>query len=244
MTEQADQISVGGLRIDVTRRDVKHTHLSVHPPHGAIRLVAPPTETLVSLRLFALSRLGWMRNQQARFQDHPRRPPLRYVERESVYVWGSRYLLHVRHTDGAQGVEHSTHHLTLSVRPDADRNARHQVFEAWYRSILRQEARTLIARWQERLGVECQGLHVQRMRTKWGSCNTDRRTIRLNTELAKKPPQCLEYVVVHELAHLVVRAHDARFQALLDRHLPDWSQRRDLLNRLPIPHDDARPTTT
>lgn len=228
------RIELGDLTIDVVRKDIKNVHLTVHPPLGRVRLAAPRHLSLDTLRVFALSKLGWIRQQRAKLQAQEREPPRDYVERESHYLWGRRYLLAVRESEAPPRVELGHRRILLSVRPGTDTGRRQEIVEAWYRERLKEAVPPLLARWQPRLGVEAGRWFVQRMKTRWGSCNHAARTIRLNTELAKKPPECLEYIVVHELVHLLEPTHNARFVALMDRFLPTWPVHRDVLNRLPV----------
>lgn len=181
--------------------------------------------------------MGWIRAQKRKLLEQEREPPRTYAERESHYVWGRRYLLKVVEAEAPPSVDLRPRDLVLHVRPDTDAQRREAVLEAWRRSILKVEAAPLIARWQARLGVTVKRVHVQRMKTKWGGCNPQARSIRLNTELTKKPLACLEYLIVHELVHLIEPTHNDRFRALMDRLLPSWSDRRSELNRLPVRHE-------
>lgn len=232
------QIELGTITADVTLKDVRNVHLSVHPPTGRVSIAAPARMKLDAVRVFAISKLEWIKRQQRKFVAQERETPREYLERESHYVWGKRYLLTVVERDAPPSIELAHHQLRLFVRPGADEAKRHEVLDAWYRGQVRQAVPTLIERWAPRLGVEVVRFYVRRMRTRWGSCTPRSRTIRLNTDLAKKLPECLEYIVVHELLHLIEPTHNARFVALMDRFLPRWSLSRDALNRLPVRHED------
>jgi predicted metal-dependent hydrolase len=229
-------LELGELRIDVVRKNIKNLHLSVHPPTGRVRLAAPPRMSDDAIRAFAIRQLGWIRRQQTKLRNQERETPREYLERETHYVWGHRCLLHLVEADTPPLVAWQPRRLTLTIRPGTSPERRAEILEAWYRRQLRTEAEPLAARWQERLGVTLKALYIQRMRTRWGSCNHRTGTIRLNTDLAKKPPECLEYLLVHELVHLLEPTHNARFVELMDRWLPGWPHRRDLLNRLPVRH--------
>ena len=233
----AETIELGGISIELTRKDIKNVHLSVRRPNGSVRISAPRRMSLDTIRVFAISKLGWIKRHQEKLRAQERETPREYLDRESHYVWGQRYLLRIEAREGRPEValQHGT--LLLRVRPGADTARRQAVLEAWYREQIRAEIPTLIARWESVMGVKVAGFYVQRMKTRWGSCTPRARTIRLNSELAKKPPECLEYVVVHELAHLLVPSHDARFVALMDRFLPHWRHARDILNRFPVRHE-------
>ncbi|MBI5716611.1 MAG: M48 family metallopeptidase [Burkholderiales bacterium] len=234
----ATQIELGGIVLDVVKKDIKNVHLSVYPPAGRVRLAAPARMQLDTIRLFAISKLGWIRQQQKKLREQERETEREYIERESHYVWGTRCLLSVVERDAAPSVQLRRARLTLFVRPGADAARRKEILEAWYRERLRAEAEALAAHWQPQIGVRMKALFVQRMRTRWGSCNPAAGTIRLNADLAKKPGECLEYIVVHELVHMLEPTHNARFVALMDRFLPGWPHRRELLNRLPVRHED------
>ena len=229
-----ETIELGDIRIAVFRKAVKHTHLAVHPPDGHVTLVAPPDVRSDVARAYAITRLPWIREQRARFLAQPREPERRYVERESHYLWGDRYLLRVEEADAKPTVRLAPKHITLTVRPGADRDARARVMQTWYTGLLRAAVRPLLAEYAPRLGVAVPRCHLRRMHTKWGSCNPAAHSIRLNTELAKKPRHLLAYVVVHELAHLLAPHHGPAFVALLDEHYPTWATAREELNRLPV----------
>ncbi|HEY4156643.1 MAG TPA: SprT family zinc-dependent metalloprotease [Polyangiaceae bacterium] len=230
-------IDLGGTKLHVVRKDIKHVHLSVYPPAGVVRVAAPARMSLDTIRLFTISKLGWIRQQQRKLREQARETPREYIERESHYVWGRRVLLKVVERDAPPQVDLRPTKLLLHVRPGLDETARDAVIAAWYRQLLREAARPLLHAWERRLKVTTAGFYIQHMKTKWGSCNPPARTIRLNTELAKKPRECLEYIVVHELAHLKERKHGARFVAIMDRMLPNWRETRQLLNRLPARHE-------
>ncbi|MBI2399182.1 MAG: M48 family metallopeptidase [Xanthomonadales bacterium] len=229
-----DIIQLGDIRISVTRKAVKHVHLSVHPPKGAVTLVAPTSTRLEAARAYVISRLGWIRNQQAKFRGQEREPPRRFVPRESHYVWGRRHLLCVEFADAKPSVSLDHKRIVLTVRPGSDAEQRSAVMHHWHKSLLHAVVPSLIAKWETRLGVRVAAYFLQRMKTKWGSCNPAARHIRLNTELVQKPKDLLEYVVVHEMVHLLAPTHNERFVALLDNHYPTWREARLELNELPL----------
>lgn len=232
------QIALGDLVIDVEHKDIKNVHLSVYPPAGHVRISAPARMSLDTIRLFALSKLDWIKQQQRELRAQARETPREYLERESHYLWGQRLLLQIEEIEAAPRVELRHRTLLLHVRPGASPEKRAAVLAAWYRGHVRDKVEPLIETWQERLGVTMQRLYVRQMKTRWGSCNPVSGSIRLNTELAKKPVDCLEYILVHELLHLLEPTHNARFTALLDQHLPQWEQYRNTLNRLPVRHEE------
>jgi predicted metal-dependent hydrolase len=228
------QIELGNITVDVVLKDIKNVHLSVYPPTGRVRISAPRRMSLDTIRVFAISKLDWIREQQAKLREQERETPRDYVDRESHYVWGKRYLLTVTESDEPSAIELKHRRMLLRVRPRTDASKRRELVEEWYRERLKEAVPPLLARWQPPLGVEVERWFVQRMKTKWGSCNHRSHTIRLNTELAKKPPECLEYIVVHELVHLLEPTHNARFAELMDRFMPKWQFHRQALNRLPV----------
>ena len=234
----AQRFDLAELQVDVAFKDIKNVHLSVYPPNGRVHISAPSRMNLDTIRVYAISKLDWIRRQQRKVRAQARETPREYLDRESHFVWGKRYLLQLIDVDGAASVELNHSQILLSVRPGAGVDRCEEVLGAWYREQIRNAARPLIAKWEQRLEVSVGHLFVQRMRTRWGSCNPKRGSIRLKTELAKKPPECLEYVVVHEMAHLLVPNHGDRFMAVLDRSLPGWRQVRQTLNSAPLAHED------
>ena len=230
------QITMGDITADVVLKDIKNVHLSVYPPTGRVRISAPTRMSLDTVRLFAISKLDWIRQQQQRQRAQERETLRECVDRESHYVWGRRYLMRVVELEAAPGVRREHRTVVLQVRPGSDAAARHAVLSGWYRDVLRAAVPPLIAAWEPRLEVSVRGFHVQQMKTKWGSCNATATTIRLNTELAKKPPECLEYLVLHEMVHLLEPTHNARFVALMTQFMPDWRHRKQTVNRLPLGH--------
>jgi predicted metal-dependent hydrolase len=231
-------IDLGGIEVTVVRKDIKNLHLSVYPPIGTVRIAAPSRMDLGTIRLFAISKLGWIKSQQRKLREQPREAPREYLERESHFLWGKRYLLQLVEREATPRVEVKHNKMLLQLRPGADETKKRQVLEDWYRERLKEAAPPLIARWEVWMGVTVRHVFVQRMRTKWGSCSPLAGNIRLNTDLAKKPPECLEYIVVHEMAHLLEPTHNGRFQALMDGFMPNWRLCRDELNRLPVRHEN------
>lgn len=234
----ATRIQLGGVTVDVAFKDIKNVHLSVHPPAGRVSISAPRRMKLNTVRVFAISKLDWIRRQQKKIREQDREPEREYLDRESHYVWGKRYLLSVAEGDEAPSVSLEHNKLHLHVRPGSSREKHQQVVDAWYRNQLKDAIAPLVSKWEPLIRVKVSHVYVQRMKTRWGSCNPTAHSIRLNTELAKKPRDCLEYIVVHEMLHLLEPTHNARFVALLDRYMPQWQTRRDLLNRLPVRRED------
>jgi predicted metal-dependent hydrolase len=230
------QIDVGGMTVDVVFKNIKNVHLSVHPPTGRIRISAPTRMNLDTIRVYAISKINWIKKHQKKFQEQERETRREYLDRESHYVWGKRYLLRVREKNRTPSIELKHNEMILTVRPGALMEKREAVVTAWYRDQVRDAVTPLIEKWEPLLGVKANRIIVRRMRTRWGSCTSARRTIRLNTELAKKPPECLEYVIVHELVHLLEPSHNATFISLMDKFMPQWRHYRDELNRAPLGH--------
>lgn len=228
------QLDLGAICVEVVRKDIKNIHLSVYPPAGKVRISAPAWIGLDTIRLFAINKLPWIRQQQRKLRAQDRETPREYVERESHYVWGRRYLLQVTEIDARPAVSLSHRHLRLQVRPGTGSDTREELLANWYRAAMKQAVPALLAKWEPLIGVKIERFYVQRMRTRWGSCNSAARNIRLNTELAKKPAECLEYIVVHELVHLREPTHNHRFVSWMNKLLPHWRDCRDTLNRLPV----------
>ena len=231
------RIELGEIAVDVVKKDIKNIHLSIYPPTGKVRISAPLRMNTDTIRVFAISKLDWIKRQQKKFRAQERETPREYLDRESHYVWGKRYLLKVVEQDAVPAVELKYRKLLLRVRPDSSKEKKQAVLEEWYREQLKGTVPFLIAKWQPLMGVKVKRLFVQRMKTKWGSCNADSGSIRLNTELAKKPRECLEYIVVHEMAHLLESTHNQRFVTLMEQFMPKWQFYRDILNRLPVRHE-------
>jgi hypothetical protein len=227
-------IQLGDIQIAVNRKAVKNVHLSVHPPAGHVTLVAPTETRLEVIRAYAISKLGWIKNQQDKLLNQSRETPRQFVERETHYLWGRRYLLSVVEKDIKSAVILDHRRITLIVRPGSDVQKRAEVIHEWHKSLLHEVVPNLIYKWEQKLKVKVSGYFLQRMKTKWGSCNHVAGNIRLNTELVKKPKDLLEYVIVHELAHLLEPTHSDRFVAILDEHYPTWREARAELNDLPL----------
>jgi predicted metal-dependent hydrolase len=234
----SSRITLGKIDIEVVQKDIKNVHLSVLPPAGRVRIAAPTHMKLDTIRVFAISKLDWIKQQQARLRRQERETPRAYVDRESHYVWGKRYLLKLVETDAAPRVELMPRTLRLHVRSGADRQQKRLVLDRWYRQQLHEAIPRLLAQWEPVVGVKAARYFVQRMKTKWGSCNSAKGNIRLNTELAKKPIDCLEYILVHELVHLKEPTHNAHFVAQMDCCMPGWRSRKEQLNQLPVRHEE------
>lgn len=209
----------------------------MHPPTGRITISAPKRSSIETIRVFAISKLAWIRKQQSKLSRQEREAPREYLDRESHYLWGNRYLLNIVERDQTPTVSLEHKRLVLKMRPGSSPQKREAILAGWYREQLKQAIPPLIAKWEPKIVVKVNRFFVQKMKTKWGSCTPGRKTIRLNTELAKKPEPCLEYIVVHEMAHMIAPTHNDRFVRLMDRFLPHWRNLNDVLNSLPVRHE-------
>jgi predicted metal-dependent hydrolase len=227
-------IRLGDVSIRVTRKDIRNVHLSVHPPSGRVTLTAPESTRLEVARAYAISKLGWIKAQRSILLAQPREMPRRFIERESHWLWGRRHLLSVHVQDCKPRVTVDHKRISLTIRPGSDMRQRAEVIHEWHKSLLHVAVPALIQKWEPKLQVNVTRYFLQKMKTKWGSCNHTAGHIRLNTELVKKPKDLLEYVVVHEMAHLREPSHGERFVAILEEHWPQWREARQELNELPL----------
>jgi predicted metal-dependent hydrolase len=229
-----ETIELGDIVILVTRKDIKHVHLSVYPPNGRVTLVAPKGTRSEVARAYAASRLGWIRSQQAKLRAQPRETPRQFIERESHYLWGRRYLMSLVEKDEKPSIKLDHRRITLTVRPGSSQAKRDAVMHDWHKALLHEVVPVMIRKWEPKLGVKVSSLFLQRMKTKWGGCSHREGNIRINTELVKKPKDLLEYVVVHEMVHLIEPTHSERFEILMNEHYPAWREARAELNELPL----------
>ena len=234
-------IDVRGTRVEVVRKNIKNLHVGVYPPSGRVRVAVPLRLNEDAVRLAVISRLGWIRRRQAEFEQQERQSQREFVTGERHYFEGRRFRIDVTERDGPPTVRllnNTT--MALSVRPGADRDKREAVLHRWYRCQLRVRLPALLAEWEPRVGAQVAEVRIRKMKTRWGTCNKDASRIWLNLELVKKPVACLEYIVVHEMVHLVERSHNDRFRDLMDKLMPQWHMYRDELNRAPLAHADWR----
>lgn len=233
-----EKMEIGDISIDVEFKDIKNIHLSVHPPTGRVRIAAPERMNLEVIRLYAISKIDWIKKHQKNFIAQERETPREYLDIESHYVWGHRYLLKIIEENQPPKFELKYKQMVLTIRKGTNQEKRESIVSAWYRDEIRNKAAPIFEKWEEILGVKANKVIVRWMKTKWGSCNPKSRNIHLNTELAKKPEACLEYIIIHELVHLVEPHHNANFVLLLDKYLPQWKHIREELNRAPLGHVD------
>ena len=232
------RIELGDIKVDVMLKDIKNIHLSVYPPSGKVRISAPEHMNLDIIRVYAISKLSWIRKQQTKLNKQKRETPRLFLNRESHYFNGKRYLLKVIEHDAAPIVKLTHRYIEMYVRPDTTIIKKKILLDEWYRAQLKAKLPEIIANWQNTIQVHVNEFGIKKMKTKWGTCNPDAKRIWLNLELAKKPAECLEYIVVHEMTHLLERNHNTRFIALMDEFLPKWRFLKDELNRLPVSHVD------
>lgn len=225
------KMQIDDVAIDVVKKDIRNLYLRVYPPQGRALISAPRRMSIDTIRAFAVTKLHWIRRQQQKLQVQARESKREYLDGESQHVWGRPVFLKVVERECLPSVELHPSHLLLRIRPGMDERAREAVVSSWYRSLLREAVPPLFHAWEPRLNVTVNGFYIRQMKTRWGSCNPRAHTIRLNTELARKPRACLEYVVVHEMVHLLAPSHGPKFRALMDRNLPAWRETKKLLNR-------------
>ena len=232
MSTDRARIEIRGIEVEIVRKDIKHLHLGVYPPEGRVRVAAPLRLDDEAVRLAVISRLAWIRRRQAEFEGQDRQSRREFVTGESHYFEGRRYRLDVIESTGPTGIRlRDNAWMEMRARPSTDRDAREALLYRWYRARLRERIPEMVAKWESRIGVTVAEWRIRRMRTRWGTCNPEAGRIWLNSELAKKPVSCLEYVVVHEMIHLLERGHTERFRGILDRMIPGWRMRLDELNR-------------
>lgn len=227
------------LDIDVVRKNIKNMHLAVYPPTGRVRIAAPFRVDDEAVRLFAISKITWIRKHQRHFKAQDRQSPREFKQRESHYFQGKRFLLRIKEQEAPAKVEIKTKtYIDLSVRPNSTLEQRQTILNEWYRKELKKLIPEIIEKWEKKIGVSVSEWQVKQMKTKWGTCNIEKKRIWINLELAKKPIHCLEYIIVHEMIHLIERHHNDRFIALMDKHIPQWKFFKEELNRLPVSHGE------
>lgn len=238
MTTETRHITVSGISVEVVRKAIKNLHLGVYPPNGRVRVAAPLSMSEDAIRLAVVGKLGWIRKHQTKFANQERQSTREYVTGETHYFQGRRYRLNViLHQRYGRVSLRNNATMDMYVREGADVDYRRRLLSGWYRQQLKSRIPALIAKWEPIMGVTVAEWGVKQMKTKWGTCNATARRIWLNLELVKKPPHCLEYIVVHEMVHLLERNHSDAFKALMDRFLPQWRLYREELNRAPLGHE-------
>jgi len=225
------------MDVVVVQKNIKNVHLSVYPPIGHVRVSAPEQMSLDAIRAYVITKLKWIKKQQEKLCAQEREATREFIDKESHYFNGKSYLLKVVELDAPPKIRLHHSQIELQVRPGSNKETKQEVLEAWYRQQLKQKISALISVWEKKIDVSVSSFIVRKMKTKWGSCSPHNGTIRINLELAKKPAECLEYIVVHELVHLLEPSHNNRFVLLMDRYLPKWRFYRDELNQLPVRHE-------
>jgi predicted metal-dependent hydrolase len=230
-------IELGDIAVNVVHKNIKNVHLSVYPPNGNVRISAPLRMNLDTIRVFAISKLDWIRHQQQKLRSQLRETPREYIDRESYYLWGKRYLLNIIETEATPHLELQHDRILLHILPDITTDRKRAIIDEFYRHQIEAAIPPLIEKWERLMGLHVNSFTVRKMKTKWGSCTPALQTIRFNLELAKKPAECLEYVIVHEMVHLLEPSHNKRFIAFMDSFMPKWRFYKSELNRLPIELD-------
>lgn len=221
---------ISGIPVEVVKKDIKNLHLSVLPPDGAVRVSAPRSMTDESVQLFVRTRLGWIRKQQAKFEQQPRQAARHFVSGETLYVWGKQYFLQVEYSYKGNSIRLSGDKAILTVRKESTAKQREAFVNEWYRDNLKVEIGRILPIWEKKTDLYCSSWQTKYMTTKWGTCNTKTGKIWINLQLAKKPPECLEYVILHVLTHLKIKNHGDEFTGFMDEHMPYWRDIRKLLN--------------
>ncbi len=226
---------IGDLQVEVVKKNIRNIHLAVYPPHGKVRIAVPASVNDETIRLYTISKLAWIRRQQRRFKGQNRQTERQYIDRETHYFFGRKYLLKVVEDSRSAKVEvNGKRQIILHVKPEATRGYKHDHMNEWYRAELKAILPEMIAKWEKILSLQVAEWGVKHMKTKWGTCNPAARRIWFNLELAKKPIKCIEYVVVHEMMHFYERTHNENYQAYLDKYFPEWREVREVLNELPV----------
>lgn len=232
-------LQLGSIEALIVHKLVKNLHLSVLPPLGRVRVTAPEGMKDDAIRTLLVTRLPWIKKQQAKFKGQDRQPIRQYVSGESHYFFGKRYRLEVGYKEAAPVVVlKGKSKIVLQVRPDSTIEKRGDVIMTWYRKELHPVADKLMIEWQKKIGVHAKSWGIQRMKTRWGTCNHKEARILLNLELAKKPPACLEYVIVHELLHVIEKKHNANFVEMMEKYIPKWHSIKEELNGLILSHEE------
>lgn len=235
----AEILHIADMDVEISRKDIKNIHLSVLPPNGKVRLSIPQQTSDQKIRLAIVNKLAWIKQQKTDFAEQARQSKREMVNGECHYLWGKKYRLCLIEAQGKFYVNaKGTGNLELHVADDTTMENKLKLLNAFYRQQMQAYLAKLLPQWQRKLGVEANALNLKKMKTKWGSCNAQAKRLWLNLELAKKPPECMEYILVHELVHLLERNHNDRFRSLMDEYMPNWRERRDLLNSLPLAYED------
>lgn len=232
------EIQLGDITVEVTQKDIKNVHLSVYPPFGQVKIAAPIRMNLDTIRIYAITKLSWIKKQQTKIKAQKREAQREYLTKESHYYLGKRYMLKVIEHKSVPIVKLKHNTIELYIRPETDTAKRKEILDEWYRAKLKEMIPSLITKWEKVMSVEVKEFGIKKMKTKWGTCNIEAQRIWLNLELAKKPNNCLEYIIIHEMTHLLERNHNTRFVALMNQFMPNWKEVKEELNRLPVSHTE------
>lgn len=233
-----EKLKLGNMTVDVVQKEIKNIHLSVYPPTGRVRISAPVRMDIDTIRVFAISKLSWIKKQQTKLKNQERETPREYITRESHYYMGKRYLLKVIEHNAPPKVEIKHETIEMYIKPNIGLGKKQEILDEWYRSQLKSSLPALIEKWEKKMNVKVKEFGIKKMRTKWGTCTRESKRIWLNLELAKKPRECIEYIAVHEMTHLLERLHNERFIAYIDKFLPKWRFYKEELNRCPLRHEN------
>ncbi|WP_375185898.1 M48 family metallopeptidase [Pseudoalteromonas sp.] len=237
--QSVEVVRIGDIDVELNRRTIKNIHLSVLPPNGKVRLSIPKDTSEQKIRLAIVNKLAWIKKQQADFAGQERQSIREMVNGECHYLWGKKYRLKIVEAQGKYTVTAKGNgNLVLSVGENTSTDNKLKLLNRFYRDEMQRSLEKLLPQWENKLGVSAGSINIKKMKTKWGSCNIQAKRIWLNLELAKKPPECMEFILAHELVHLLERHHNERFRSLMDKHMPNWRERRDLLNSLPLAYED------
>lgn len=224
------QIIISGIAVEVCKKNIKNMHLYVKPPGGKVSVSAPIDMSDEAIERFVRTKSSWIKQQVKNFEAQPRQTEREYVSGETLYVWGKQYFLQVEYGTGKNSLVLSGDKAILTVRKDSTKEQRDSFVKEWYRDLLKRELARLLPKWENITGLKCDGWQTKYMTTRWGTCNTDKRKLWFNLQLAKKTPDCLEYIILHELLHLVERNHNAHFLSLMDKYMPYWRETKRKLN--------------
>lgn len=236
MTIKNQQIKLGDINLDVVRKDIKNVHLSVYPPTGRVRIAAPLRMNLDTLRIFAISKLSWIKKHKNKYLDQKRESPREYISRESHYFLGKRHLLKVVEHDAPPKVAIKHETMEMQIRPNTGLEKRREILDEWYRQQLKEIVPGMISQYEEMMKVKVNEFGIKKMKTKWGTCSIGAKRIWLNLELAKKQRHYIQYIIAHEMLHLLERRHNDRFIAYLDKYVPQWQFYKEELNRSALSH--------
>jgi predicted metal-dependent hydrolase len=222
-------LHISGIPVEVHKKPIKNMHLYVKPPNGDVMVSAPIAMRDEAIERFVRTKVGWIKKQVVKFADQPRQTEREYVSGETLYVWGKRYYLQTQ-CGNKNLLVLSGDKAVLTIRKERTAEQREHFIREWYRDLLKSEIARLLPKWENKTGLRASTWKIKYMITRWGTCKPDVGKIWLNLQLAKKTLECLEYVILHELVHLVERSHNERFVALMDKHMPMWREAKATLN--------------